>query len=255
MIWPLLWAGCFYAAPFPFALWLGLGDAPLVSRLPWSLGLATLYGLAMTLRQAMSTRVDLSVVFVLVASVCVQALILTSVRKRRGWLLTTPGAPSTSSNQFGINHLLGLTAGAAGLLGFANALVEDWGETSTYLYPAPIFVLGIAIAVQSLVGMAIGAPAAGMILAERDRRGFAIWLVVGLTLLLMIAFPLLLLSLGGPGSNRWTTLAFPPLILTGFLFWTCGTFLVVRRCGYRLVRTEKRAAFARKLPPEADAGH
>jgi hypothetical protein len=233
-----IWNGLWIAQACLLAVWAGLAGRPLPVRLPWALGMttfATLVNLWVVNRQPYG----LSPLILLIPIIFVLLLPpLSLIRRILGWQIAVPEEHrrvAQHSSQFSLRQLLVWMGATAVLLALAKCMLpagSSFHEDLQKFNPVPIAIVGIATAVVFLPAVL---SLLGLVLARADRIKFARWTLVTVSVLTVLVFG----SMLAPRSTPWhVAVVHTACLMCGFLGVLLSTLLVLRFCGYRLLRRE-----------------
>ncbi len=241
------WIGAIFAMPSLFAVWAALAQQPLTMRLPRAMGCAALLGLMGTWgasRNIPEGKPEIDFLLMILSITCVQAMALALLRRRFGWQVRVKGDVegddgSPDRAQFSIGQMLVWTTATAALLALASCIVSDWRAVGETLRQANWLAATIGVLVLSALSLPLVIPSVGLVLGVGRRRRFAVWLLV-MVVLMEMATCLLIFSIGLASGATSSDALFASLMVilipAGFLVALLGSLLVVRLCGFRLVR-------------------
>lgn len=238
--WHLVWLGTWLAQACLPALWTTLAEQPPSVRLPRALGLTAVLTLAAA--WGSSRNMDdqiLTLVFAIPVIGLVAFTPLALIRWLLGWRIAIPTAcrPSDQrSMQFTLRQLLVWMGSTAVLLAWAKCVLPDgktlqqqWQglDVENALYFAAVFG---ALCLPTLI------PSIGLALARTNRIWFALGTLAGVGLFMSV----FLFFMGGPGPIDWQE-DIPQLAIleSTILGVHLGTLLILRFCGYRLLRRKE----------------
>ncbi len=243
---PYMWFGAYLALPCLFAIWVALAKQPLTVRLPRAVAFAALLGLMGTwghVRNTPERKPDIDFPLILLSVSALQAMPLALLRWWYGWHLRVEGDDDSQGRvQFGISQLLVWTATTAVLLGLAGWIVSDWRAVGESLRQARWLGAAIGVLIVSVLSLPLLIPSVGFMLGVGRRKSFGIWLLAVAIFVSVapLATSLLAFSMGVISGVPVTDVAIASLavlpLLAGFLFGLLGSLLVIRLCGFRLVR-------------------
>jgi hypothetical protein len=272
--WDFLQAGAWLTALFLAAAWGALSSRPIAKRLPEAIGLAAFVGLAVEGGTPQnggpwhSSPLWLVVVTALLPMLAM-LLPLTLFRKFRGWRIRLANEPTTSGRsrlQFSIAQVLIWTTAIGVLFGIARWIDPTRIQTVESVEYEDILMYSVFISIIMLFFLPVFVCCTGSILSETRRRRFAFWtiLIVPLSMVLLFAT---MLTITYFENGRAISDALEEVVDCGtvsaaivlsMVAATLGTTLVLRCCGYRLVRVSKNAPaespFADPQPPATAAG-
>jgi hypothetical protein len=174
-------------------------------------------------------------------------------KKLRGWQLCLAEEDRVVGKtrlQFSLRQMLAWTTGLGILFGLARWMapdqmqhVEDFGYEEVLIYSLMIVIL-------LLFFLPVFISFAGSILSQNRRRTFVIWTIFLAPLSAFLFFTTLLLVeywQNQSVNNKIPVLAAECAVVSAsmfiaFLVTVSGTLVVLRYCGYRLVRLEKRSS-------------
>lgn len=256
--WHYVWTGGFFALLGLLGAWAGLRCQPASVRVPPALAMAASLGLV---DAWISFHVSLARADHLVSSVLSPILLflvffaaVTLVRRFFSWRIMVWGDRDSASwaagTQYTVRDLLVWTAEAAVFFAIAEWILHAGAPAGPGLKAADLLkttakVLLSAVIV-SVLCLPIVIPTIGLVLADHNRRRFAVW-TAAMVSLIAIAFFLLhvvmYLATSSPFSwqEGWQATATVVSVLLGFVGVTMGTLAVARFCGYRLIRSREPA--------------
>lgn len=247
------WIGLSLLGPASLlAIWAAFSRQPLAVRWPRALGLAASIGLILAWESHRGNGGGpdgMSGVLGTMATVSLLGLLLSIVRRWRTWRMVVSEGMSREcprESQFGIRHLLMWTTGAALVLALGR-WIDLWGGTSS---ADPLSDVGglVTLGVFDLFCLVLVLPWIGLILGNGRRWRFAAWSVVlsVLVLLAAMALGLLLVSFDSSAPTGiagteivWQLGWLAAAVETGLLVTLASGLVVLRACGYRLVRGQE----------------
>ena len=243
---PFVWIGAFCALPCLLAIWAALAKQRLTVRLPRVAGVAALMGLMATWGQIRNTQerdVDIDFVLLVLSVTCLQAIALVPLRRRYGWHVITEVTDSSSGQfQYRLSRLLVWTTAVAVLFGLASWIVADWGRVFESFRNADWLGATIGVLIFAVLTLPLVIPSVALILGDRRRRWYGFWLSVTAALMTTGLY-LLFVGTGRAAGAAYSDVLFYSLavvpMLLGFLSGLLGNLLVMRICGFRLVRRRK----------------
>lgn len=235
--WYLVWAGAWLAqVSFP-AVCLALAVRPLSVRLPRALALTAVLVLAIAWGNTRNMAHDaLLFVVMSVALGPVFLIPLALFRRFLGWRIAVPEEflpADQSTTQFSLRQLLIWMGTTAVLLAWAKCIVPD---TKPFQEGWPSFDVAGALFGGAMFGslcLPILVCSIGLTLARRHRTRFVLGTIVSGSLFFLV----FLLSTGSSSSINWRE-DLPQIgcLEGGLLVVLFSTFLLLRLCGYRLLR-------------------
>ena len=249
--------GALVAQPALLAIWAALGPQAFWRR--WSLTLAVLGCLALANqfaevnngRQADQPGQTMQPVIWLVAFLACQVVLWAPRRKFR-WRIRSPGDAADHFGDRGHQFSMrGLLAAMAWLAIFLAAL--RWIQPTSSFAEWPLHLLRVVAmgATMALPGT-LAILVVWLVLMEGTRRRWRWWIAI-FGLIVLTAVAAAVAHFGSPGEVG--ELVF---VLLGTIFCAGGSALIVRLCGYRLVRTiaggETETDEGREPPPADGAG-
>lgn len=227
----LLWASVWSAQVCLPAIWAALAEQPLSMRLPRVVGLVAV--LMITTAWAVS-RGQEGDTYLLALPVPVIGLVIFAplllVRWLFGWRIALPEehcSVDQRAMQFSLLQLLAWIGSTAVLLAWSKCVLPD-GMTLEGACNAEFMsqvLLGAAI--EAVLGLPILIPSVGLVLARKNRGWFALGFLIAMSLHTAIFFYFM---------ASYTLVA---AVEGGFLSVLLGTLLVLRLCGYRLLRRKE----------------
>lgn len=247
--------GVSFSQPILFALWAALASSRFYHRFCWSLFLCILVFFIdeLLILQSLSPR-ELSrqtpgrSMILMMAFYFLYTVIFHLIRRISGWQIQragqVPGNDGYQPGQFGIGHLLILTAITAIALSLAQTLPIMFPQTRGSSYPIGVY-LRIIGCTLILPFPAIVLPWFALSLRVRPMSLF-VWIVFGglIDLFLVVIFPL---PPPGMFSNP-AMIAFDLFVQIGVGLSVVLTTLPLRLCGYRIIRVRKRETEEREKP-------
>jgi hypothetical protein len=176
----------------------------------------------------------------LLSLTAVQTVALTFLRRRYGWRIKLEGdADSPSRVQFSIGQMLAWTTATAALLALATCVVSDWQAVGRSLRRSQWVEATIAVLLISALTLPLAIAATRLVVDDARRRRFATSFLLIVALIAILACSLMsgiLIAAGEDSLEAILASVSVPAILFGFLLAMLGSLLVVRHCGFRLVR-------------------
>jgi hypothetical protein len=221
------------------ALWAAMAWQPLPVRLPRAFGLCAVFTLVAawasgrdgdTIHVPMTILDDLGVFLVFFPA-------FTLIGWLFDWWIGLPEKVDPASKrmtaQFSLRQLLVWMGTTAGLLAWAKCLLPEetfpWGKLASDL---PLMVMVVALCLPLVLATV------GLVLADRQHLRFALW-TVGLVILTASFSQGLILLFSGLTTWQEATIM-NASVHVGFLGILLETLLILRLCGYRLVRHRRR---------------
>jgi hypothetical protein len=250
--WYLVFFGAWFALACLPAAWATLAPKPWSVCLPGALGWVAALMVTAAWASFRSTnsavmRFVLTVLAVFLTSLVPLALLRWLFR----WRIAVPEEPRPAdprAAQFSLRQLLLWMGATAVLLAWAKCVLPD-GKTLQAAWN------GNEIGGMLLFGVIVGGihlpillPSIGLVLARTNRIWFALSTFGGLGLATLV----LLYSTGGRRPIQWQKDSVPIACLeSGFLGVLFGTLLILRLCGYRLLRRKEEQPVAGEVSPPA----
>jgi hypothetical protein len=240
--WYMVWLGAWLAQACLPAVWAGLAQQPLGVHLPGALTLAAVLTVttAWASSRSESTLANtLTLVLAMLVSGPVYLVPLALLRRFLGWRIALPEehySAEQRSMQFSLRQLLAWMGIAAALLAWATSVLPDrtelqeawqgYNASTGIVFGAAFVALGLPILIPSI----------GLVLVRRHRIWFALGTLAGASLFI----PGFLRVASGGRPPSWYEILVPLGVLEGaFLGVLLGTLMILRFCGYRLLRRKE----------------
>jgi hypothetical protein len=272
--WDFIQASGWLTALFLAAAWGALSSRPIAKRLPEAIGLAAFIGIAVewgTPANGLPWKSSPLWLVVVTALLPMLAMLfpLLLFRKFRGWrirLASEPAAVGRGRLQFSIGQILLWTTAIGVLFGIARWIDPERMQIVESVEYEDLLMYSAMISIVMLFFLPVFVCCTGAILSERRRRRFAFWMVLIVPLSMLLLFATMLTIMYFENGRAMNDVLEEMVdggivcaaIVLSMAAATIGTTIVLRCCGYRLVRLPKNAAaespFAVSTQPTATAG-
>jgi hypothetical protein len=256
--WDFIQGGCWLSALFLAAAWGALSSRPIAKRLPEAIGLAAFIGIAVewgTPQTGGPWRSSPLWLVVVTALLPMFAMLvpLALFRRFRGWrihLAHEPPATGKHRLQFGIAQILLWTTALGILFGLARWIDPERMQSIEPVENEDVLMYSVMISIVTLFFLPVFVCCTGAILSENRRRRFAFWTILIAPLSMLLLFTTMLainyfenVSNGGTMPDLLEEALDGAIVCVTIVLTiaaaTLGTTLVLRCCGYRLVRLAK----------------
>ncbi len=251
LLYPFWIGAVLFGQPLLLAVWAGLSGRRLAVRWPQAIGLAACLELVVlwaSQRHRDAYSIGLEYMVVTVGVVVVFGALLGIVRLRYGWRIVlgrdAQGA-ATTHGQFSLGQLMLWTAVVAGVLALGRWMTpegpgaSDWSKAGLMLLNA----LVVGMVSLPLVTCCVGA-----VLRKSDREWFIVWAVgaavIALAALVIVMMVVAWIFDSSAGDAGVEGAALAGLAGAGMIVTLVAGLVVLRLCGYRLVRGEAEVAAA-----------
>jgi hypothetical protein len=237
---PLLETGFLFSQPFLLAMWAALAPQHFYQRFLWTFLLCTLISFILDLQLLLQGGRGTGTIMILDLTIfIIVTLILLLIRRFSGWQIKRAQLENNYSEyqayQFGIKHLIILTTITALALGLFRCLLVMY--PNLVLPPVANFISGVGLISAMLLPIII-----------------IPWFTMsyGRNMLFLVFFTIILLGAIDIGVYLTIKNVIPPtpnhgwietilLFQLGTCLSVCISTLVIRLCGFRLIRQRKRA--------------
>ncbi len=238
------------------AIWGGLSSRPIAMRLPEAVGFAAFLGIAIEWGSSSANPSKSSPLWVVLLTALLPMLVillpLALFRKFRRWRLCMMDEPTVAGKrrlQFSLRQVLIWTTGAGILFGLARWIGPERMQNVEPFDAEEVVMYAVLMSMLVLFFLPVFVCCAGSVLGE-SRRRFAFWTIILAPLSAVLLFATLISVVyfqeGFSGMNLWEEAADCGLVsfwmIVSFVASAFGSLIVLRYCGYRLVRLQKGSA-------------